>query len=81
MKHAFHAENLLGLVFKIVQDKQEPIPDKYSDGLRELIDVLLIKDETARPKVKEIIQRPFVKDHMRRFVSSQGKIPVKVSKK
>jgi NIMA (never in mitosis gene a)-related kinase 1/4/5 len=30
LKHAFTAENLLGLVFKIVQDKQDPIPDVYS---------------------------------------------------
>jgi len=30
LKHAFTAENLLGLVFKIVQDKQDPIPDIYS---------------------------------------------------
>jgi NIMA (never in mitosis gene a)-related kinase len=30
LKHAFTAENLLGLVFNIVQDKQDPIPDIYS---------------------------------------------------
>lgn len=30
LKHAFSADNLLGLVFKIVQDKYEPIPDCYS---------------------------------------------------
>jgi len=64
LKHAFHAENLLGLVFKIVQDKQEPIPDSYSDGLKDLINTLLTKDENARPKVIEIIQSPFVKEHM-----------------
>ena len=27
LKHAFSGENLLGLVFKIVQEKHEPIPD------------------------------------------------------
>ena len=70
LKHAFHAENLLGLVFKIVQDKQEPIPDMYSDGLKELIDVCLIKNEEDRPKVLGIINRPFVKEHMQRFVKS-----------
>lgn len=51
LKHAFHAENLLGLVFKIVQDKQEPISDEYSDGLKELIEWLLNKDESKRPRV------------------------------
>lgn len=74
LKHAFHAENLLGLVFKIVQDKQEPIPESYSDGMRDLINVMLIKDEFKRPRVIDIIQKPFVKEHMERFVKSQGKI-------
>ena len=68
LKHAFHAENLLGLVFKIVQDKQEPIPDIYSQDLKELINLLLTKDENTRPKVIDIIRRPFVKMHMERFV-------------
>jgi len=30
LKHAFNSENLLGLVFKIVQEKIEPIPSHYS---------------------------------------------------
>lgn len=30
LKHAFTADNLLGLVFKIVRDKIEPIPKCYS---------------------------------------------------
>ena len=30
LKHAFSGENLLGLVFKIVQEKHEPVPDFYS---------------------------------------------------
>lgn len=55
LKHAFHAENLLGLVFKIVQDKQEPIPDHYSNDMQDLINKLLIKDANARPKVIDII--------------------------
>jgi NIMA (never in mitosis gene a)-related kinase len=76
LKHAFHAENLLGLVFKIVQDEQEPIPDTYSTGMQELITFLLNKDEKARPRIIDIIRRPFVKEHMERFVQSRGKINV-----
>jgi len=40
----------------------------------ELINLLLTKDETTRPKVIDIIRRPFVKEHMERFVQSRGKI-------
>lgn len=61
-------------MFKIVQDKQEPISDMYSQGIKDLINLLLIKDETARPKVIDIIRLPFVKEHMERFVQSSGKI-------
>lgn len=73
LKHAFHAENLLGLVFKIVQDKQEPVEGDYSDELKEIVEMLLTKDEKARPRVIDIINRPFVKAHMERFVKSAGK--------
>jgi NIMA (never in mitosis gene a)-related kinase len=33
LKHAFAADNLLGLVYSIVQGKYEPIPDCYSKEL------------------------------------------------
>ena len=49
LKHAFSAENLLGLVFKIVQDKQEPISSEYSADLRNLVSLMLNKDEKKRP--------------------------------
>ena len=46
LKHAFHAENLLGLVFKIVQEEPADIDDPdYSDDLKKLIKLLLMKDE------------------------------------
>jgi len=37
LKHAFDANNLLGLVWKIVQETYPPIPDMYSDKLRNLV--------------------------------------------
>jgi len=33
LEHAFSADNLLGLVFKIVQEKPAPIPNRYSNEL------------------------------------------------
>jgi hypothetical protein len=40
-------------VFKIVSEKQAPIPDNlpYSNELRMLIDMLLEKDSSLRPSV------------------------------
>ena len=74
LKHAFMSENLLGLVFKIVQDKQEPIPEMYSADLRELINLMLDKDEKQRPSVIDILRMDFMREHMREFVETQGKI-------
>ena len=49
LKHAFSGENLLGLVFKIVSDKHEPIPEFYSKEIQDLITRMLDKDEKKRP--------------------------------
>ncbi len=37
LKHAFDANNLLGLVWKIVQEDYPPIPQHYSTDLKTLI--------------------------------------------
>ena len=68
LQHAFSGENLLGLVFKIVQDKQGPIPDMYSQDMKDLVSKLLVKDEKKRPQVLEILRMPFVQRHMMEFV-------------
>lgn len=74
LQHAFSCENLLGLVFKIVQDKQEPIPNMYSQEMKDLVTRLLVKDEKKRPQVLEILRMPFVQDHMMQFVQNQGRM-------
>lgn len=72
LKHAFSADNLLGLVYKIVQDKHEPIPDCYSKELQELIHALLNKNAHERPSVAQILQTPVVRRKMQEFVTNGG---------
>jgi NIMA (never in mitosis gene a)-related kinase len=48
LQHAFRADNLLGLVFKIVQEAHPPIPEGYSAALRQLVDRLLSKNPVQR---------------------------------
>ena len=67
-EHAFSGENLLGLVFKIVQDKQGPIPDMYSQELKDLVNKLLVKDDKKRPQVIDILRMPFVHQYLQDFV-------------
>lgn len=49
LQHAFAADNLLGLVYKIVQGKIDPIPDFYSKDLQNLVNTLMTKDTKKRP--------------------------------
>ena len=50
-KRPFNADNLLGLVYKIVEEKQEPIPDNYSDDMKEIVELLLTKEVRKRPSI------------------------------
>ena len=43
LKRAFHSNNLLGLVYKIVQETYEDIPTMYDGLLREIVNSLLSK--------------------------------------
>lgn len=61
LKHAFTADNLLGLVFKIVSDNFEPIPNTYSKDLQILLERLLEKDPERRPSVREILKMPLIR--------------------
>lgn len=74
LEKPFKADNLLGLVFKIVSEKHPPIPANlpYSKELRMLIDMLLEKDPKLRPSIAQIIQMNMVKLKMTEFVKAQG---------
>ena len=64
LKHAFDASNLLGLVFKIVQDKAPPVPDRYSPELRALVQNLLSKNPDERYDTRTLLSLPFIQKHL-----------------
>lgn len=72
LKHAFFADNLLGLVYKIVSDKYEPIPEKYSKQLNVLIQRMLEKNAERRMSVREILADPYVQSFMQEYVRTRG---------
>ena len=76
LKHAFSANNLLGLVYKIVQEKQEPIPSIYSKSMIDLCAKLLIKNYRSRPNIDEIIQMPFIRQVACKFIERRGVVEV-----
>jgi serine/threonine protein kinase len=74
LKHAFSASNLLGLVYKIIQEKQEPIPDIYSNNMKTLVSSLLTKDHKKRPDIAAIFKFDFVQDIAKSFVDKKGEV-------
>lgn len=61
LQHAFSADNLLGLVFKIVSEDFEPIPNRYSPELQSLIKRLLDKKPENRPSIREILKMDLIR--------------------
>ena len=61
LEHTFKADNLLNLVFKIVSEKPEPIPNQYCKELGELIDLMLKKDPVERPSCTDILKMDIVR--------------------
>ena len=74
LEHAFLADNLLGLVYKIVKGNFDAIPEEYSDDLKNLVNKILNKDESKRPTVQEILLSPFLKSKMEDFINNKGNI-------
>jgi NIMA (never in mitosis gene a)-related kinase len=74
LKHPFVADNLLGLVFKIVQEKPDPIEgDRYSPELIDLISVLLQKDPEKRPSVRQILKTDLIRKKAQEFIEQNAK--------
>lgn len=72
LKHAFSADNLLGLVYKIVSDKYEPIPRKYTQPLDTLVQRMLEKNADRRPSVRDLLADPYVQSFMNEYVRTRG---------
>ncbi|CEM11659.1 unnamed protein product [Vitrella brassicaformis CCMP3155] len=72
LKHAFSASNLLGLVYKIVAETYDPIPDTYSPELSRLVRSLLTKKAEERPSVEELLADPYVQSFMQEFADTNG---------
>ena len=61
LEHPFGASNLLAVVSKIVKEDPSPLPEIYSEDLRNLVSQLLAKDPKDRPSVKTIFKLPFIR--------------------
>ena len=61
LNHAFDAQNMKGLVQKILKGTYPPLPEVYSSDLKKLLSEMLTKDPNKRPSIRKILEMPFMK--------------------
>ena len=59
---------------KIVQDEYDPLSENYSSELRNLVKMMLIKDDLKRPNINQILKYQFVQYHMQKYVEASVKL-------
>ena len=66
LEHAFTAGDISSLVLKIIRGHTPTPPsvNVYSAQLIELINAMLDKDAENRPTVKQLLQHPYIKEHI-----------------
>lgn len=57
----------------IINNKQSSIPKKYSEDLRQLIDILLEKNPNVRPSINEVAELAIVKKNIAKYVMNLDK--------
>ncbi|KAG2439901.1 hypothetical protein HYH02_010531 [Chlamydomonas schloesseri] len=66
LKHAFDAADMSSLVMKILRGEHLPIPQGFSQELKDLVRQLLCKNPKMRPSAEQIMKMPFMKDYVAR---------------
>ncbi|KRX01524.1 Protein kinase-like domain [Pseudocohnilembus persalinus] len=74
-KHAFDAQNMRGLMIKILKAQYQKIPENlnFSDEIKNLVYELLQKDPENRPSIKDILKKPFLQPVIDQFLSQKLK--------
>lgn len=60
LRHAFDANSMKGLVIRILRGNYPAIPATYSEGLKQIIAEMLIKDPQKRPSMRKILEKDFL---------------------
>jgi len=60
LRHAFDANSMKGLVLKILKGNYPPIPEHYSQDMKDLLADMLIKDPAKRPSMRKVLEKEFI---------------------
>jgi serine/threonine protein kinase len=64
LKHAFQADSLFALIFRITSGQYDPLPAHYSKDLVALLASLLEVDPAQRPTCRSLLCSPFIQQHI-----------------
>ena len=70
LKHAFDANDMNGLIMKIIRGKIPPLPGKYSPELKQLTTALLSKIPSRRPSLDSILKMKFLQNTVKSVQSA-----------
>jgi serine/threonine protein kinase len=68
LRHAFDGKNMKMLMQKILKGVYPPISSSYSQDLANLIKLILVRDETKRPTVTQILEVPWMQTSLKILV-------------
>lgn len=64
LRHAFDAQNLNGLVMKIIRGTYPPISSSYSQKLSSLVSKMLNKTPSQRPSLDQVLKLPMLRKYI-----------------
>ena len=70
LRHAFDANSMKGLVLKILRGNYPPIPNTYSNELKEIIADMLIKDPAKRPSMRKVLEKEFISRRISKLLTA-----------
>ena len=81
LKLPFESDNIAQLSIKIMKGKYDPIPNKYSKNLANLIKDMLNLDQKLRPNITEVMQSPLIKNYCINKYSNKSYKNLHINKK
>lgn len=70
LKRPFTATNMKGLMAKVTAGEYPPLPERYSQELRDLVKFILVTDANLRPSIAEIFDQQYVKDGLKTLIET-----------
>eukprot|EP01060_Flectonema_neradi_P024969 TRINITY_DN33821_c0_g1_i1.p1 TRINITY_DN33821_c0_g1~~TRINITY_DN33821_c0_g1_i1.p1 ORF type:complete len:446 (+),score=88.50 TRINITY_DN33821_c0_g1_i1:47-1384(+) len=75
LKRPYTAQNMRGLMEKVLEGKFPAPPPHYSQEMHNLVSTILQRDAEKRPTVRELFEMPYIREGLRLFLEAVDKSP------